>query len=177
MFAIGWLWLLCIGTPLSISMRGLTRKVISQTQKEPLRKDMLFVSRHWKASPEITSQSTLWIAALGLQSRPTTQPTSQQPTANQPTSDIRSWNQSKVPRLEQIMNELARTTEPAPATLIIFSGETEHVSITCDAADRAFANRIQFVVASEDPDLYCHISKRFRSLFRHYFSSRTCARV
>ena len=26
-------------------------------------------------------------------------------------SDIRSWNQSKVPRLEQIMNELARTTE------------------------------------------------------------------
>ena len=100
---------------------------------------------------EITPQSTLWIAALGLQSRPTTLPT----------SDIRSWNQSKVPRLEQMMNELARITEPAPATLIIFSGETEYVSITCNAADRAFGNRIQFVVASDTPELYGHATERF----------------
>ena len=104
-----------------------------------------------ESQPEITPQSTLWIAALGLQSRPTTQPT----------SDIRSWNQSKVPRLEQVMNELARITEPAPATLIIFSGETEYVSITCNAADRAFANRIEFVVASQNPEPYRHITERF----------------
>ncbi len=99
----------------------------------------------------MTRQSTLWIAAAGLKSRPTTTPT----------GNWRDWNRSKVPRLERIINDLAGITEPAPVTVLVFGGEGNHVATTCEVVDRAFAQRAEFVLAHPDPNKYRDIIERF----------------
>ena len=90
--------------------------------------------------PAITSRSIVWIAAAGLDSRPTTRPS----------GNWRDWNRSKSPMLERAMNELARLTEPAPVTVIVFSGDAQHVTTTCEVIDRTFAYRVDYVFASQD---------------------------
>ena len=101
-------------------------------------------------SPSITGRSSVWIAASGLDSRPTTGPS----------ATWREWNRSKGPRLEQVMNELARVTEPKPVTVVVFGGESTYVSTTCDIVDRAFAERVGYVIAN--PDLYSYEDIRLR---------------
>ena len=98
----------------------------------------------------ITARSTVWLAAAGLASRPTTDPS----------ANWRDWNRSKGPKLEQIMNELARITEPAPVTLVVFGGGSRHVSTTCEAVDRAFAHRAEYVFANPDLKQYQEIAER-----------------
>ena len=114
--------------------------------------------------PEITTSCTLWVAASGLQSMPTTQPT----------NSSRDWNRSKIPQLEQIMNELARITEPTAVTLIIFGGETEYVSMTCDVADRAFTERIALVIATQSPRSYLRIEEKFSATTVHISLPDVC---
>ena len=99
----------------------------------------------------MSRQSTVWIAAAGLQSRPTTDPA----------ANWRDWNRSKVPGLEQCMGELARITEPAPVTVVVFGGEVDYVSTTCEIADRAFARRVEYVFANLDVALYSEVARQF----------------
>ena len=118
----------------------------------------LFSERHalhlsaLEDSPNITARSTVWIAASGLESRPTTKPT----------ADWRDWNRSKAPQLERTMNELARITEPAPVTLVVFSGEYRHVSTTCEILDRVFTDRVEYVFANPNCTPYVDIEERFQ---------------
>ena len=100
-----------------------------------------------------TSRSAVWIAAAGLNSRPTTRPT----------ADWREWNRAKVPQLEWVMRELARLTEPAPTTLVVFSGETNYVATICAIADRAFAERVEYVVATPEFETYANVSEQFNA--------------
>ena len=104
-------------------------------------------------SPTITARSTLWMAAAGLDSRPTTRPS----------ADWRDWNWSKVPQLERVMNELAGRTEPAPVTLVVFGGGVRYVSRTCDIVDRAFTRRVEYVFASPDLGPYREIAEDFEA--------------
>ena len=99
----------------------------------------------------VTARSAVWVAAAGLDSRPTTGPS----------ANWRDWNRSQGPRLEQTMNELARITEPAPMTLIMFGGEARYLSTTCEIADRAFAHRVEYVFANPDSEMYREIAGRF----------------
>lgn len=95
-------------------------------------------------SPTVSSRSTLWMAAAGLDSRPTTDPS----------NDWRGWNRSKVPQLEQIMRELAKITEPEPVTLVVFGGETRYISTVCEIVDRSFSDRAEYVFANPNTDFY-----------------------
>ena len=104
-------------------------------------------------SPAITARSTVWVAAAGLESRPTTNPT----------ENWRDWNRSKAPQLERTMNELARITEPGPVTLVVFSGESSHVSTTCEILDRAFTDRVDYVLANPNFEPYANIEERFEA--------------
>lgn len=95
-------------------------------------------------SPTVSSRSTLWMAAAGLNSRPTTDPS----------DDWRGWNRSKVPQLEQTMRELAKITEPEPVTLVVFGGETKYVSTICEIVDRSFSDRAEYVFANPNTVSY-----------------------
>ena len=61
------------------------------------------------------------------------------------------------------MDELAQITEPKPVTALVLGGEPRLVSTTCQILDRAFAERIDFVVANPEPELYGDIVERFGS--------------
>ena len=100
---------------------------------------------------ELTRRSCLWVAATGLNSRPTTKPS----------NDWRSWNRTKVPMLESTMKVLSGITEPAPVTVVIFGGEANYVSTVCEIADRAFAERVDFVFANPNPAQYQEVARRF----------------
>lgn len=104
-------------------------------------------------SVSMTKRSTVWVAAAGLDSRPTTKPS----------ANWRDWNRSKVPQFERTVNELATITEPTPVTLVVFGGETDYVSTTCEIVDRAFAHRVDYVFASPDLKQYSEIAKRFNA--------------
>ena len=102
-------------------------------------------------SVAMTRRSTVWMAAAGLDSRPTTNPT----------GNWRDWNRSKVPQLARTINDLATITEPSPVTLVMFGGEANYVSTTCEIVDRAFAHRVDYVFANPDLKQHEEIAERF----------------
>ena len=97
--------------------------------------------------PEITARSTVWIAAKGLKSRPSTDPV----------ENVRDWNRTKSPNLEKIIDAIAASREPAPALVSVFSGDIEFVEKVFDILDRAFADRAHYVFATPSPELYSKI--------------------
>ena len=80
--------------------------------REPLSQRQALQLSALDDSVAMTRRSTVWVAAAGLDSRPTTKPS----------DNWRDWNRSKVPQLERTIGDLATITEPSPATLIIFGG-------------------------------------------------------
>lgn len=72
--------------------------------------------------------ASIWVAALGLRSRPSTVQT----------RTWREWNHTKARSLTRWVIELARETEPKPATVIVFGGEHSYVQSLCDILDQAF---------------------------------------
>ena len=101
--------------------------------------------------PEITARSTIWIAANGLTSMPTTKPV----------QNFRAWNRSKVGNLELALRKLASVTEPEPALITVFSGEPEFVETTLGIIDRLFSDRAQYVFASPRLGQYARSADRF----------------
>ena len=99
----------------------------------------------------ITNRSTLWVAANGLNSRPTTVPS----------TNWRDWNRSKATQLEGIVRELAKITEPAPVTLVVFGGESTHVAAVCAMADKEFTDRIGYVIANDNYVAYDGVAEQF----------------
>ena len=104
-------------------------------------------------SVSMTRRSTVWVAAAGLESRPTTNPS----------GNWRDWNRSKVPQFESTISDLATITEPSPVTLVIFGGEANYVSTTCEIVDRVLAHRVDYVFASPDLNQYSEIAERFNA--------------
>ena len=115
-------------------------------------------------SPEITTRSTLWVAAKGLVSMPSTDPS----------RTLREWNQRKVPQIERIMNRLAQITEPKPVTVIVFGGEESYVGRACEIAERAFGSRVEHVMAAPDSTGYENIKDDYlrSSIYRSAISRR-----
>ena len=115
-------------------------------------------------SVAMTRRSTVWVAAAGLDSRPTTKPS----------DNWRDWNRSKVPQLERTIGDLATITEPSPATLVIFGGEASYISTTCEIVDRAFAHRVDYVLANPDLEQYNNIAERFGASYVSIMFSEVC---
>ena len=87
----------------------------------------------------ISSTACPWIAAKGLDSRPSTVQT----------DTWRSWNHVKPPRLSEAMNNLAQVTEPDSVTAVVFSSDIQYVGTICGLLDQAFKSRISFAFANE----------------------------
>ena len=104
-----------------------------------------------EGSVTMTRRSTVWVAAAGLESRPTTNPS----------GNWRDWNRSKVPQLERTISDLATITEPSPVTLVAFGGEANYVSATCEIVDRAFAHRVDYVFTNPEFNQYREIAEGF----------------
>ena len=102
-----------------------------------------------EGSVTMTRRSTVWVAAAGLESRPTTNPS----------GNWRDWNRSKVPQLERTISDLATITEPSPVTLVVFGGEANYVSATCEIVDRAFAHRVDYVFTNPELNQYREIAE------------------
>ena len=98
-----------------------------------------------------TPRSTIWIAANGLESRPSTRPT----------DNWRDWNRTKSQPLERVLENLAKMSEPSPATLMVFGGEKDYVEWTCNISDRIFADRVEYVFATPKWEIYEDIAERF----------------
>ena len=93
---------------------------------------------------KVTPRSTVWVAAMGLDSRPTTNPS----------LTWRDWNRTKSGQLEQAMEQLAKVTEPNPVTFVVFGGPARQVSSTCEIADRVFTDRVEYVFACVDQERF-----------------------
>lgn len=98
--------------------------------------------------------SSVWVAARGLSSRPSTIQS----------HTWREWNQTKVRPLTRAISETARVTEPRPATVVVFGGEHAYVQSVCDLIDQAFGERLIFVFAVPDVDTYSSIIDTFDAI-------------
>ena len=61
------------------------------------------------------------------------------------------------------MNDVARVTEPSPVTMVVFGGDPDHVTTTCEIADRIFTDRINYVIASLNYGHYWGVEDRFEA--------------
>ena len=104
-------------------------------------------------SVTFTRRSTVWVAAAGLDSRPSTHPI----------TNWRDWNRLKIQRLDQILDHLARISEPTPVTMVVFGGEKDYVESTCFSADRAFTERVEYVFANPNWEYYNEIAERLEA--------------
>lgn len=101
--------------------------------------------------PEITARSTVWIAAKGLKSRPNTEPV----------DNVRAWNRTKAQNLEKIIDDIAASSEPEPALVVVFSGAIDFVERVIYILDRSFSDRTRYVFATPSPDLYSEMIEEF----------------
>ncbi|MBF8267037.1 MAG: transcriptional regulator [Dehalococcoidia bacterium] len=97
--------------------------------------------------------SSVWVAALGLTSRPSTIRS----------HTWREWNQSKARTLDRWVIELARVTEPQPTTALILGGEHSYVQSVCDMLDQAFGGRLTLVFATPSPTTYSAIIEKLNA--------------
>lgn len=104
-------------------------------------------------SPSITARSTLWVAANGLESLP----------SSRHSRSWREWNRTKYPALARTIEDLAAITEPNPATLIVFSAESEYVNSVCELFDRLFQDRTQYVFVNQSLDQYHGLIRRYNA--------------
>ena len=66
-----------------------------------------------------------------------------------------------MPQLERTISDLATITEPSPVTLVVFGGEANYVSTTCEIIDRAFAHRVDYVFANPYLKQHMEVAERF----------------
>ena len=99
----------------------------------------------------VSPTSSVWVAAKGLASRPSTIQA----------HTWREWNQVKTQPLLRLMSSLAQTTEPSPVTAVVLSGEAEYVGTVCELLDQGFKDRLSFVFANEASNNFPDLVSKF----------------
>ena len=101
--------------------------------------------------PVMGPGATLWIAGNGVKSRPTALQT----------NGWREWHRSKRGELHRAIDTVAKLTGVKPTTLIVFGGEPSYVRTVCEDVDTSFGDRVDFVFASAEQNLYSEITEVF----------------
>ena len=101
----------------------------------------------------VSRTSCIWVAAMGLSSRPSTIRSHTR----------REWNQIVAPSLVETLGKIAQVTEPYPVTAVILSGEVTYINIVCNLLDQAFKSRLTFVVANEHPTAFAELAEQFEA--------------
>ena len=99
----------------------------------------------------ISPVTSIWVAARGLASRPSTIRG----------RTWREWNQTKANPLSRVLSDVAQVTEPQPATAVILGGEEEYVRTVCNLLDQAFGDRLVFVFANEQRGTFSPLISQF----------------
>ena len=94
--------------------------------------------------PVIGPGASLWVAARGVSSRPTTV---------QVTS-WREWHREKLTNLRRATEGVARISGVKPTTMIVFGGESSFVRTVCEQVDDSFRDRVNFVFAHSEKNIY-----------------------
>lgn len=115
----------------------------------------------------LTNSSSVWVAANGVRSRPTTLRANTR----------REWNQILRRPLARLALELSGLTEPAPVTIIVLAGEAEYVESVCGALDEAFGSRTSFVVASRSPEAYSQVAADYDAVSLSLSFPEVCRRL
>ena len=88
--------------------------------------------------PVVGPGATLWVAAKGVSSRPTTVHE----------GSWREWHRRKLTELRNAIDTIARLTDVRPTTMIVFGAEASFVRTVCEQIDASFQDRVDFVFAS-----------------------------
>ena len=99
----------------------------------------------------VSPTTSVWIAANGLSSRPSTIQA----------RTWREWNQGKAQPLLRAMTSVAQTTEPSPVTAVVLGGDSEYLRTVCDLLDQAFKDRLTFVFAGDTSDTASYLAEKF----------------
>ena len=101
--------------------------------------------------PVMGPGASLWVAARGIRSRPTTV---QEGT-------WREWHREKLTYLRDATEAVARISDIKPTTVVIFSGDPDYVRSVCEQIDDNFRDRVRFVFASHRNGKYSAIIETF----------------
>lgn len=94
--------------------------------------------------PVIGPGASLWVAARGINSRPTTVPI----------GGWREWHREKLTDLRKATEAAARVSDVQPTTVIVFGGESGFVRTVCEQVDDNFRDRVSFVFAHPERSRY-----------------------
>ena len=86
--------------------------------------------------PFYPDRAAYWIAAMGLEDRPST-------TLEQP--GWQEWNRRYSRRLSEMLDRFARSTAGIPVTVVVASDYSEETRIICQQLDSALGQAVQFV--------------------------------
>lgn len=101
--------------------------------------------------PVVGAGATLWIAAKGLSSRPTTVQA----------DGWREWHRRKLTELRSAIDAIAKLTDVKPTTVVVFGGESSFVRTVCEQVDATFRDRVEFVFARPGENTYSETMAMF----------------
>ena len=101
--------------------------------------------------PVLGTGASLWVAARGVSSRPTTLQE----------GSWREWQRGKLTDLRRATEAVARITDVKPTTIIVFGGESSFVRTVCGEVDTSFRDRVNFVFANPEKNKYSDIIDAF----------------
>ena len=105
--------------------------------------------------PVIGPGASLWVAAKGVASRPTTVRA----------TDWREWHRNNQAELRKAIESVARNTDVKATTIIVFGGESSFTRTVCEQVDDSFRDRVKFVFAAPDSNKYSEIIDTFNGTF------------
>ena len=105
--------------------------------------------------PVIGPGASLWVAAKGVNSGPTTVQA----------ANWREWHREGQAKLRRAAETVARNTDVKATTIIVFGGESSFVRTVCEQVDDSFRDRVEFVFATLDSNKYSEIIKTFNGTF------------
>ena len=114
--------------------------------------------------PTMGPGATLWVAANGVSSRPTTVQR----------DGWREWNRSKREHLRTAVDTIAKLTGVKPTTLIVFGGEASYVRAVCEAVDSTFRDRVDFVFARPGESHYQEPLEMFAGSYAPMLFGEAC---
>ena len=117
--------------------------------------------------PDMGPGATLWVAARGTTSRPTTVQA----------DSWREWNRSKQSDLRAAIKKIARLTDVKPATLLVFGGESSFVRTVCELIDASFHDRVDFVFANPKNHQYSDILEMFSGIDAPILFGEACRHI
>ena len=111
--------------------------------------------------------ASLWVAARGISSRPTTVPN----------GGWREWHREKLTDLRKVTETIAKNSDVRPTTVIVFGGESSYVRTVCEQVDDNFRDRVSFVFAHPEKNRYSESIETFNGEYVPISFGEACSQI